>query len=429
MSAGLNKSTVGLFPRSAPKEFKSSLRLRNMTDEPHKKAILLISDGLGDLPTPKTPLQAAKTPNLDRLAKKGTTGMMSPVKRFIVPGSDVGHLNLLGYEPSVFYHGRGPLEALGVGIDMQEGDVAFRTNFATVEDGMIKDRRAGRIDTDTAAKFAKYIPDKIDGVEIIFKTSVEHRGSLVLRGPGLSSCISPTDAHKGDALPECQPLDDSSEARKTADIVNKFMKATHENLSTSPENHGRKLPANTVLLRGAGQYTPVPSFFERFNMLGVCIAGGALYRGVARYIGMDIILVSGATGDKNTNLKAKATAAVKALERYDLIFLHVKMCDSFGHDGDFTGKTKSLERIDKMIPILEKGGACIIVTGDHSTPISRKSHSGHEVPILVYNGERPDSVKRFDEQSCAQGGLGHIKGKDMVYLIMNITNKAPKYGS
>lgn len=394
-----------------------------------RKAILLIIDGLGDLETPRTPLQAAKKPNLDRLAKGGICGMLSPVKRFVIPGSDVSHLNLLGYDPSVFYHGRGPLEALGLGIRMEQGDVAFRANFATVSGGTVTDRRAGRVDTKTASALASRLSIAIDGVEAVFKNSVEHRGALVLRGKGLSSNISATDAHEGELLPPCHPLDNTPEAKKTADIVNRFTTLAIELLENAPENEGRDHPANAILLRGAGQFVKAPSFHERYGLNAACVAGGALYRGVATYLGMDLVIVPGATGDKTTDLKAKAAAAVKALKDYDMVFLHIKLCDSFGHDGDFVGKKKAIESIDKVIPILEKTGACIIVTGDHSTPVSLKAHSGHEVPILVYKGERKDDVKRFDEASCAKGGLGHIRGKDIIHLILNVTGRAQKYGS
>jgi 2,3-bisphosphoglycerate-independent phosphoglycerate mutase len=394
-----------------------------------KKAILLIIDGLGDLPTPKTPLQAAKKPNLDRMAKLGITGMMSSIKRFMVPGSDVSHLNLLGYDPSVFYRGRGPLEALGLGMDVREGDVAFRANFATMEGGKVTDRRAGRVDTKTASSLAKYLSMKIDDVQVMFKSSVEHRGALVLRGPGLCSSVSETDPHESGAIPTCHPMDSSMEARKTADIVNRFTKLATEKLSAAPENKGRSKPANAILLRGAGDFVPVPSLFERYGLSAACIAGGALYRGVARLMGMDIILVNGATGDKNTDVKAKAEAAAKALKDYDLVFMHVKACDSFGHDGDFAGKTGMVEKIDAALPILEATGACIVITADHSTPCSLKAHSGHEVPILVYRGERVDKVRKFDEQSCMEGGLGHVRGKDMMPLMLNITGRAEKYGS
>ena len=394
-----------------------------------KKAILLIIDGLGDLPTPKTPLQAAKKPNFDRMAKLGINGMMCSIKRFIVPGSDVSHLNILGYDPTIFYKGRGPLEALGLGMDLREGDVAFRANFATVKNGKITDRRAGRVDTKTASALAPLLSMKIDDVEVFFRNSVEHRGALVLRGKGLSSNVSETDPHALGDIQPCNPLDSSPESKKTADIINKFTNLAMERLSTAPENKKRDLPANAVLLRGAGNFVPVPSFYERFGMNAACIAGGALYRGVARFMGMDVILVPGATGDKNTDVIAKAKAAAKALDTYDMVFMHVKACDSFGHDGDFEGKTKMVERIDAALPILEKTGACIVITADHSTPCSLKAHSGHEVPFLVYRGERVDEVKSFDEMSCARGGLGHLRGKDVIPLILNITGRAQKFGS
>jgi 2,3-bisphosphoglycerate-independent phosphoglycerate mutase len=393
------------------------------------KAILLVLDGLGDLPTPKTPLQAAKKPNLDRLASGGITGMMSPVAKYVVPGSDVAHLNILGYDPAVFYRGRGPLEALGLGIRLMEGDVAFRANFATLSEGRIIDRRAGRIDTATAGALSKHLSMKIGDVEAIFKNSTEHRGALVLRGRGLSSSISPTDPHEDGEMPACHPMEDTPEAKKTADIINRFTKAATERLSQAPQNEGRKLPANAVLLRGAGHYVPATSFFDRFGLNAACVAGGALYKGVASYLGMDVLLVPGATGDRHTDLQAKARAASKALESYDFVFMHVKMCDSAGHDGEFGLKKEGIERVDRIMPILEKTGACIIVTGDHSTPVSRKAHSGHEVPVLVHRGERRDRVKKFDELSCAQGGLGHIRGKDIIPLVLNLTGRAHKYGS
>ncbi|MBD3210317.1 2,3-bisphosphoglycerate-independent phosphoglycerate mutase [Candidatus Micrarchaeota archaeon] len=394
-----------------------------------QKAILLIIDGLGDLPTPKTPLQAAKTPNLDRLAKNGINGMLSPIKRYIVPGSDTGHLSILGYDPAVFYCGRGPFEALGLGIELQEGDVAFRTNFATVKDDRVEDRRAGRIDTETASKLSKGLSMKIGNVEIIFRNSVEHRGALVLRGPNLSSNVSDTDPHQEGVLQECVPLEDSWEAKRTADIINRYTEVARGWLSSNPANKGRKLPANALMVRGAGAYAEVPSFFERFKMHGLCVAGGALYKGVAAYLKMDVALVPSATGGLKTDVRAKAEAAAKALEGYDFVFMHIKGCDSASHDGNFNAKKKMLEKIDKVIPILEKSGASLVITGDHSTPVSMKSHSGHEVPILVYKGERNDKIKKFDELSCAQGGLGHIKGKDVLPLILNITGRAEKYGS
>ncbi len=397
----------------------------------NKKAILLIIDGLGDLPTPKTPLQMARKPNLDALAKAGMTGMLAPVKRYIVPGSDTSHLQILGYDPAIFYHGRGPLEALGLGMSMRNGDIAFRANFATVKDGKVIDRRAGRIDTKTATSLSRNLSMKIEDVQLEFCNSVEHRGALVLHGPGLSHNVCETDPHELGPLHACHPLDSSREAAKTARIINRFTEISTRMLSAAPENRKRAKPANALLLRGAGYYAQVPSFTERFGIDAACVAGGALYKGIARYLAMDVVLVRGATGDRNTDLKAKAQAAVKALGDYDVVFMHVKACDSAGHDGDVEGKIRMIERIDaEAIPILRKSGAYLVITSDHSTPCCRKAHSGHEVPILVYGkDERTDGVTSFDEMSCACGGLGHIKGKDIIYLILNLIEKAQKYGS
>lgn len=400
-----------------------------------KKAILVILDGLGDLPTPKTPLQAAKKPNLDRLAKNGITGLLSPLGRGIVPGSDTSHLQILGYDPNVFYCGRGPLEALGLGMKLEEGDVAFRTNFATVEKGMVVDRRAGRIDTKEARKLEKYLSTKIEDVEVVFRHSVQHRGAVILRGKGLSPNVFDTDPHESGKLVECRPCDESGEAEKTARIVNKYMEFAMKKLSEAPENRERarkKLPpANAVLLRGAGVYKKIPSVIERFGLNSVCIAGGALYRGVATYIGMDVYMIVGDPSADLTRFDEKIKAVKNAIKTYDFIFLHIKATDNYSHDGDFRGKKEVIEKIDKeVIPILEKTGAYLIITGDHSTPCSRKAHSGHEIPILIYGkDERADKVKKFDEMSCMEGGLGHVEGKDIMPIILNLMEKAEKYGS
>lgn len=399
------------------------------------KVVLFIIDGLGDLPTPKTPLQAAKIPNMDRLAKDGITGMLSPLGRGVVPGSDTSHLELLGYDPRLFYCGRGPLEALGLGIKLQQGDVALRANFATVKDGKITDRRAGRIDTESASKLSEGLSMRIEDVEVLFKNSVEHRGAVVLRGPGISHMISSVEGKEGMPIPLSHPFDDSHEAKKTSRIINAYCQEVMKKLKEHPLNKEREKkklpPANALLLRGAGTYASIAGIEERFGIKGACIAGGALYRGVARYVKMDVFLIPGDTGDKNTNLSAKANAAAKALNDHDFVFLHVKACDNFGHDGDFEGKKTMLEKIDKeVVSVLAKTGANIVITGDHSTPVSMKGHSGHEVPILIYGkNERYDEISKFDEINCAQGGLGHIQGKDMMPIILNLLGKARKYGS
>lgn len=413
-------------------------------------AILLVIDGLGDLPTPRTPLQVAKKPNLDYLAKNGITGLLSTIARGVIPGSDVSHLQLFGYDPKKYYPGRGPLEALGVGLELREGDIAFRANFATIKNNEIIDRRAGRITTAEARMLERDVGMQLGDTKIIFKSSVEHRGALIFRGSGLSPKVSDTDSHHEGEMQTCKPLDGSEEAGKTADMVNAFTETVQRKLNLNPINKTRKLPANIVLLRSPGTYRKVPSLTDRFGIRGACVAGGALYKGAAKYVGMDILKVPGATGDAKTDLKAKGKAAVEAAKThdldetdvsstslrtnrrsYDFVFVHVKAVDSFGHDGNFKEKTRMLEKIDKeLVSELRKSDAYLVITGDHSTPCIRKAHSGHEVPILIYGkNERKDSVKRFDEISCMQGGLGHLRGADVLPILLNLIQKGKMYGS
>lgn len=394
-------------------------------------AILLVIDGLGDLSTPKTPLQAARKPNLDALARGGVTGLLSTMGRGVTPGSDVSHLQLFGYDPSTYYPGRGPLEALGLGMELRPGDIAFRANFATIKDGQVVNRRAGRITTAEARQLEKDVNMTLDDVQVLFRSSVEHRGALILRGPDLGANVTDTDSHHEGALPSCHATDGRAESRKTAEVVNQFTARVQEILSSHPINQKRKTPANIVLLRSAGTYRKAPSITERFGISGACIAGGALYKGVARYAGMDIRNAPGATGTAETDLKAKARAAMEATKTYDFVFVHVKACDSFGHDGNFKGKTKMLERIDKeLVAPLRKSGHYIVVTGDHSTPCIRKAHSGHEVPILMYGkNERVDGVKKFDEVSCMAGGLGHLNGAEVMPMMLNLIGKGKMVGS
>jgi len=402
-----------------------------------EKLILIICDGLGDIPVNgKTPLQAARKPHIDALARDGECGLMHVFGMGIIPGSDTAHLQLLGYDPFLFYKGRGVFEALGAGIALGEGDVAFRSNFGTVDGRMnVTDRRAGRISTEEARELGKSLRGmKIDGAEVIFRQTVEHRGVLVLKGKGLSPNISDTDPHDGGPLLKARPLDKTREAKRTADILNKFTMLSNKILSAHPLNSKRKKegtpPANIVLARGASVFERAPTIKGLYGISAACVAGGALYKGVGKYIGMDVLDVKGATGTKDTNLFSKAKAAEKALKNHDLVFLHIKATDSFGHDGDFKGRVGMIEKIDRIMPILRKTGAHIILTADHSTPVALKKHSFHPVPILAYGKlVRGDNVKKFDEIECAMGGIGHIEGRELMPLILSLLGKAKMFGT
>ncbi len=404
-----------------------------------KKAIFTIIDGLGDraVKDGKTPLQLANKPVLDDLARKGATGLMNTLGVGIIPGSDTAHLALFGYEPKIYYRGRGAFEALGVGIDLKEGDVAFRCNFATVDEKFqVIDRRAGRL-KDEGVDLAKSLQGiKINGVEIIFTSSTEHRGVLVLRGEGLSSAVSDTDPHSSQVIPplKSKPLKDTEEAKRTSRVVNQFVKRSWEILSSHPLNKKRekegKLPANIILTRGAGVYQKVDSLEEKYGFRSCCISGAALYRGVARYVGMHIIKVEGATGRVDTDIEAKARAAKEALREFDFVFLHVKGADNASHDGNLKDKLLMIEKVNRLAEILRGEDVWFVITADHSTPVSIKRHSSDPVPVLIYgDGIRRDTVKSFDEISVASGCLGYFTGTQLNRMVVDLMGCGHMVGS
>lgn len=394
-----------------------------------KKILFIIIDGLGDEPIPvlgnKTPLEVAKTSNLDFLAKKGVCGQISP---FLFPwekepSSEGAHLALFGYQD--YFLGRGPYEAAGIGMKMKEEDIALRANFGTVDKNLkIIDRRAGRIEkTQPLVKALQKI--KIQGIKFLIKKSWGHRAVLILRGKNLSPKISDGEPHKiGVKVKKILPLDKSKSAKFTAKVLNQFLEKAHEILKNHPFNKKRikkgLLSGNYFLVRGAGKFKKVPSFKKRYNLKAAYIAGGALYKGVAKILGMNEIFVKGATGFADTNLKGKISAAKKALKKYDFIFLHIKATDIFAHDGDFRGKKKFIEKIDKNLkPISNFKNTLIVITADHSTCSLLKRHCKEPIPILFYKeGIEPDGVSKFSEKACRNGGLGKIKQIDLMRKIL-----------
>jgi len=384
-----------------------------------KKVVLLIMDGLGDGPTDNGSLAKAKTPNIDNMKKEhGVCGGMITLGKGITPHSDNAHLVLFGYPLNRYYVGRGTYEALGAGIRMKPGDIAFRANFATVKDNIVIDRRAGRIKTEIAHKIAQHIKHiNIEGVDITFTPTIEHRGVVLLRGKGLSHRITGTDPHKINVRwARCKPL--NKKAKKTAEIINKYMVWVHQQLEKVKTQ--RKLKPNFLLLRGAGYYKKVPSIKERFGIRAVAVAGGALYKGVARFVGMDTPDIKGATGDKHTDLNAKFNSAYNYLRTNDLVFLHIKATDSFSHDKDCKGKQKFIEKVDKHILKLTKRADYIMITGDHSTPCTLGEHSADPVPFMLWGkGIDPDNV-RFNDVDALKGALKTFYGKEVMKSIVKL---------
>lgn len=405
------------------------------------KVIFVVFDGLGDRPIKefgyKTPMEYANTPNFDEVTKRSLCGLSNALGRGIRPGSDVSHLAIFGYPMEEFYTGRGPIEVAGLGIRLQEGDIAFRGNFGTVDsDWNILDRRAGRIRC--VDEFAAAIDGmEIDGVQVLVKPGTAHRAGVVFRGKGLSANITDADPH-AEGLPvwEVKPKDDTKEAAFTASVINKFMRKSYEILDAMEQNKSRKdkgeFPANFLLLRGAGIYPTMPTFEEKYGLKAACIAGGGLYKGIGAFLGMDLINVEGATALPDSNVQAKFVAAKKALEEYDFVFTHVKATDSLAEDGNFNGKKEFIEKCDvAMKELLDlPDNVMLVITADHSTACELKAHTAEPVPVLFCSSHvRVDDVAEFSERACALGGLGRMEGKDIMPAIMNIMGKLHLIGA
>jgi len=405
-----------------------------------QKVIFIVCDGLGDRPIEsfgrKTPLEAANTPNLDKLAQSGISGVMNTVDIGVRPGSDTAHLALFGYDPDVYYNGRGPFEVAGIGMDVKPGDICFRANMGTVDENLIAvDRRAGRID-DTQEFVDLLNNTEIDGVTFLLKKGVGHRVGLIMRGKGLSPNITDCDPHaEGVKIHEAQAKDNTPEAKFTADTLNKFLDLAYQKLKILPTNIEREkqkmLPANYILVRGAGTLPTLTSFYDKYHLKAVCIAGGGLYKGIAKLIGMDTPEIKGATGKPDSNLDAKIQAVLDLYDKYDFFFVHFKAADSLGEDGNCEGKKEFIEKIDKcLMPLFKLQNDLIVVTADHSTPCDLKAHSADDVPVTIYGkAVRDDDVEHFNERECAKGRLGHIKGLNLMPIILDLMGLAELFGA
>jgi 2,3-bisphosphoglycerate-independent phosphoglycerate mutase len=361
---------------------------------------------------------------------------MDTIAPGIPPGSDTAHLALLGHDPYEVYSGRGPFEAFGIGIEVLPGDVVLRGNFATVDQDMnIFDRRAGRIKDGTEEIAESLTRIEIEGVEILFKEGTEHRAALVIRGEGLSPEVSPTDPHRTGCCPEKSKAL-SKGAEKTAAVINEFSQKAFEILKDHPVNKEREskgeLPANYILLRGAGEAPHLESLKDRYGLSSAAIVGVMLVKGVCKALGMDTPFVEGATGGVDTDMMAKGKAAVAALKDHDFVLLHVKACDIYGHDGDARAKVDTIQRLDEMLGYIKDNvkETCVAITADHSTPVSVRNHSGDPVPVAIYcPGSRSDDIETFDEISCAKGSLGRIRGKDLLPIMLDLVNLSEMYGA
>ncbi len=396
----------------------------------NSKILLVVLDGLGGLPVKegKTELELASTPNLDELARRSAVGMHIPVDYGITPGSGPGHLGIFGYNPLKYEIGRGILEALGLGLEVRETDIAIRGNYATVEylngKPVVKDRRAGRIPTEENRRITAKIQEnikEIDDVQVIIAPGMEHRTAIVLRFPEPlpegSDEINDTDPQAVGKEP-LKPVGKNPNAQRVAEVVEKFINRVAELLRDEPK-------ANYLLLRGFAQKPNIPTMEDRFGIRPCCIAVYPMYKGLASLVGMDLIEFEGNT------IEDELKALRKVWETYDFFFVHIKKTDSYGEDGNWKDKVSVIEDFDRHLPdFLELKPDVLAITGDHSTPSVLKGHSWHPVPLLIHSPYvLGGTANRFTERECLKGELGIVPAEKMMNLLLANALRLKKFGA
>jgi 2,3-bisphosphoglycerate-independent phosphoglycerate mutase len=395
--------------------------MRELSMEAKGKIVMLIIDGLGGLPIEPggpTELEAARTPNLDGLAARSACGHSTPVLPGISPGSGPGHLGLFGYDPLRYEIGRGVLEALGIGFDLGPNDVAIRGNFCSVdEEGLITDRRAGRIPTEKCVELVKMLRSiELPGVQLFVEPVRDYRFVLVLRGEGLSGEVADTDPQQVGVKP-LPARAESPDSERTAELANRWIAQAAGMLA---DQH----PANMLTLRGFAVDPGLPTMWDIYKLRSAAVATYPMYRGVAKLVGMDVLETGETIADEVATLQ-------KHWEDYDFFFFHVKKTDSYGEDGNFDGKVHVIEETDKHVAdLLALKPDVFLVTGDHSTPAKLKRHSWHTLPVLLWSNYcRPSSIESFGETACLGGSLGFIHHVDLMPLAMAHADRLNKYGA
>lgn len=384
------------------------------------KIVFLVVDGLGGAAHPdtgKSELETANLPNLDRLAGISACGLTTPVAAGITPGSGPGHMALFGYDPVKYLMGRGVLEALGIGVELGEGDVAARGNFCTIDsDGLLVDRRAGRIPTAESSPLVKLLGQiEVADAALNVHPVQDYRFVLVMSGEGLHDGIQETDPQAVGVRPlEAAPLDEASV--KASKAAAEFTAAARKALSGQPR-------ANMALLRGFSRLPALPDFGERYRLNPAAIAAYPMYRGLAKLLGMRVIPTGSAFADELDTLEAH-------FGEHDFFFLHYKPADAAGEDGDFSAKVARLEELDAQIPrVLDLKPDALVVAGDHATPAILGAHSWHPVPLLIHsNLTLGEGVGGFTERECNGGTLGRLAATDVMLLAMAHADKLVKYG-
>jgi 2,3-bisphosphoglycerate-independent phosphoglycerate mutase len=398
-----------------------------LTLKPNAKLALVVLDGLGDIATKEqnylTPLEAATTPNLDKIAKDSAQGRMIPAAPGITPGSGPGHLGLFGYDPLEFQVGRGVIEALGLGMELKPGDVCARANFATLDPkDIVTDRRAGRIPTETCEKLCAMLAAKIKKIgdtDILIKAGKEHRFVVVFRGKGLEGPLTDADPNReGFAIPTVKPRDESNAGqKKMAGLIAEFYKAALPIIA-------KEKPANGFLMRGIAHQPHIPLFEDRYKLKPACLAVYPMYKGLAQLVGMKKI-------EGPATIAEQFERYLKEYDNFDFFFIHYKYTDKFGEDGNFAAKKKAIEDFDAALPILlRKKPDVLAITGDHSTPCAVKGHSWHPQPVLLTSAvSGSDKLERFTETGANSGSLGVFAAKYLIRLMQANAKMFDKFGA
>jgi 2,3-bisphosphoglycerate-independent phosphoglycerate mutase len=397
------------------------------------KYAILIGDGMADYPLEelggKTILQAARTPAMDYIAAHGKTGLAKTIPDGFSPGSDIANMSIIGYDPAVYYSGRAPLEAASIGVTLAPGEVAFRCNLITIENGKMKDYSAGHISSEEAKILIETLDTEINIEELNFYPGISYRHLMVTRrNLGAETKCTPPHDITGKRIKEYLP------SGKDGKFLSGLIEASMAVLELHPINLKRiseeKNPANSIWVWGQGyapKYTP---FKELYGKTGAIISAVDLLKGIGIYAGLDIIEVPGATGYLDTNYEGKVSATLETLKTKDLVFVHIEAPDETGHEGSLEKKFQAVEDFDSRIvaPILKHAVASsepftILVLPDHPTPISVKTHTRDSIPFAIYRTDKadPDETEAFDEESVKNGSLGLVKGSDLIGMLVKAT--------
>lgn len=401
------------------------------------KYLIILGDGMADWPVPalggKTLLQYAHTPNMDRLARLGRTGMLRTVADGFHPGSEVANMSVLGYDLHEVYEGRGVLEAANIGVNLAPDEIAARCNLVCIEGDILKNHSSGHITTEEADVLIRYLQNHLGDERVSFHTGVQYRHLLVIKGGDKRiHCTPPHDV----PLQPFRPLMVKAavpEAQATADLVNDLILRSQALLAEHPLNKERiavgKDPANSIWPWSFGNrpnMRPLSAMYPQIQR-GSVISAVDLINGIGYYAGLRRIVVEGATGLYDTNYEGKAAAALEALKSDDLVYLHIEASDEAGHEGDVQLKLRTIENLDRRVvgPICEALSqwdepVAIAILPDHPTPCAHRTHTAEPVPFLIYHsGIMPDSVQTFDEIACCDGAYGLLEKDEFIRAFLD----------